>query len=129
MNQGVFVINSNNMYLYCFHNFNSEIPWESLGNAAVIKERSGSYLIKSIEDTDKETKTYITVKNKNSINKNNYNEIEKKILEGIEEDILNEKPKYEEFKFELIKLGFYKADKLNFKRAMHIDKIERTKVN
>lgn len=117
------------MYLYCFQNFNSEIPWESLGNAAVIKERSGSYLIKSIEDTDKETKTYITVKNKNSINENNYNEIEKKILEKIEDNILNEKPKYEEFKLELIKLGFYKADKLNFKRAMHIDKIERTKVN
>lgn len=69
------------------------------------------------------------MKNKNSISENNYNEIEKKILEKIEDNILNEKPKYEEFKLELIKLGFYKADKLNFKRAMHIDKIERTKVN
>ena len=125
MNQGVFVINDNNMYLYCFHNFNSEIPWDSLGNAAVIKEKSGSYLIKSIKDTDKETKTYITVRNRNLINENNYNEIEKKILDEIEDDIFDKQPKYEEFKLELIKLGFYKADKHNFKRAMHIDKIER----
>lgn len=116
------------MYLYCFHNFNSEIPWDSLGNAAVIKEELGYYLIKSIEDINKETKTHITVRNRNSTN-NNYSEVENEILNKIEDNILNEKPKYEEFKIKLIKLGFYKADKLNFKRAMHSDKIERRKIN
>ncbi|MDA1674786.1 MULTISPECIES: hypothetical protein [Bacillus cereus group] len=133
MNIGVFMEEKNKFYLYTFYNFVEKLPLESLGNAMVSLENEGYYTITEIKNRKINPLDFFIIR-ENKILENPFelSTLQMASLFGeatrefeLVDNIVYKDPEFKEFSEELIKKGFYRADNINFKRAMMRDKFER----
>lgn len=133
MNTGVFMEGKNRFYLYTFYNFIGKVPLESLGNAIVSMENEGYYTITEIKSRKINPLDFFIIR-ENKILENPFelSTLQMANLFGetprqfeLIDNIVYKDPEFKEFSEELIKKGFYRADDVNFKRAMMRDKFER----
>lgn len=133
MNNGVFMEYKDELRVYCFLNCVKEIPLKRLENAIISLESGGYYKITEIKNRKinpnelyvvKEGKVLENPMDIGVLKKNNLGDTVEVFFELLE-CIDFESPNYHEFTYELIKNGYYKADKKYFNRAINRDKSER----
>lgn len=135
MNTGVFMEFNKKICVYPFYNFVGKLPLEKLENAICSLESDGYFTITNIKNRRVNPQNFYVVQKGKMLedpfelstlrmaslfgkSDSNY-----EVIDGIKIEAINDSAFIEE----LIRAGFYRTDKMNFKRAISKDKFDRRK--